>query len=218
MRPFSDRIHAGVNVTFVSEGVNDAKAFGACFDAGIQYVTGKRDNFHFGIVLRNVGTNMRFTGSGYSYQFDVNGDYIYQVNRMNPTEKFEMPVYLNIALAYDFYLDENRVGTDSGYTNPKHRLTAMGSFISNSFNNDYISAGLEYSFMERFNLRAAYRYERDIFNSEDMTTFYTGVSAGAGIMLPLGKSGQSLGIDYSYRPTKRPNNGLHCFSIRYLIN
>src|SRR5690606_38550600 len=100
-------ISAGAGVTFISEQIPDAKATGSVFEAGIQYVTGSRDNFHFGITLRNIGTSMRFSGSGFSINSTAPEDETYTINRQIPSEQFEMPTYLNIGIAYDFYLDEN---------------------------------------------------------------------------------------------------------------
>jgi hypothetical protein len=226
-KEFSNSIHAGVGVTFVSEQISNAKASGAAFEAGIQYVTGKRDNFHFGITLRNIGTNMTFTGSGFSVQTDApNNTAVYQLNRNIPTEKFEMPTYLNFGAAYDFYLDENRIDAseeqkteteEDRKSMPKHRLTAMASFTSNSFNNDFLGGGLEYGFKEMFMARVAYRWEKSIGNDENSTTFYTGLSAGATICTPnIGDKGPKLAFDYAFRPTERPANGVHTFTVRIL--
>ena len=103
---FSTHISAGFAVTYVSEQISNIGASGAAFDGGVQYVTGKKDNFHFGVTLRNIGTNMRFSGTG----FAINGDAaqsspVYNVTQQYPSEKFEMPTYLNIGVSYDFYLD-----------------------------------------------------------------------------------------------------------------
>ena len=207
-KEFSHSIHAGLGVTYVSEAISNIRASGACFEAGVQYVTGARDNFHFGVTLRNVGTNMRYTGEG----FAINGeapDGTYQMNRSTPSDKFEMPTYLGIGASYDFLLDAKN------NENPKHRLTAMLSFTSNSFNNDYLGVGLEYGFRELVMLRAAYRYEKDIASFDNSTTFYKGFSAGVGVNTRLGAKGPRLAIDYSFRPTQRPDNGVHMFSLRF---
>lgn len=217
-KEFSRGIHAGIGMTYVSEQISNVRASGACFEAGVQYLTGKRDNFHFGVTLRNVGTNMRFTGEGFRSNYDApeNGqNNTFLTSREVPTEKFEMPTYLNISTAYDFYLDENRMRTEDD--KPKHRLTAMAGFTSNSFNNDFIGAGLEYAFRETFMVRGGYRYEENIGDNELATTFYTGVSAGATVMTRLGgERGPRMAIDYSYRPTMRPANGVHAFSLRLM--
>lgn len=219
-KEFSRNIYAGIGATFVTEQISNIKASGAAFEAGIQYVTGKRDNFHFGITLRNIGTNMRFSGNGFSISAEAPENEAYELNRLTPAEKFEMPTYLNFGLAYDFYLDEKHTANpdaqsaEAGKSMPKHRITPMASFTSNSFNNDYLGLGVEYAFQETFMLRAAYRYEKNIGGSISSTTMYTGLSAGATIQRRIGETGPTLAIDYSYRPTQRPSNGVHVFSLR----
>ncbi|MEI8279040.1 MAG: PorV/PorQ family protein [Bacteroidota bacterium] len=215
-KEFSNSIYAGVATTLVQEQLANISASGACFEAGIQYITGKRNNFHFGITLRNVGTNMRFSGDGFSGGFDNtnNTNASYTIARNTPSEKFEMPTYLNMGLSYDFYLDEGHAKGDS--VKPNHRLTVMGNFTSNSFNNDYIGGGLEYSFMNMFMVRGAYRYENNINDPALATTFYTGFACGATIQKRMGEKGPILAVDYSYRPTQHPANGVHTFSLRLM--
>ncbi len=210
---FSTHISAGFAATFVTEQISNVGASGAAFEGGVQYVTGKRDNFHFGVTLRNIGTNMRFTGTG----FAVNGDATqstpsFSVTTQYPSEKFEMPTYLNIGSSYDFYLDEHHLS--SADAKPKHKLSAMLDFQSNSFNNDLIGVGAEYSFMNMLFLRAAYRYENGIGDPSTSTTLYVGFAAGATIQKKLGENGPMLSLDYSYRPTQRPANGVQMIGIR----
>lgn len=219
-KEFTDYIQAGVGVTLISEQITNVKANGATFEAGIQYKTGKRDNFHFGITLRNIGTNMRFSGNGFAINSEAPENSNYSLNRSIPSEKFEMPTYLNFGAAYDFYLDEKKGVRDADVQStdafvPKHRLTVMAAFTSNSFNSDFFGIGAEYSFNEMFMLRGAYRYESGITDTYS-TTFYTGVSAGATVQKQLGDSGPTLALDYSYRPTQRPANGVHVFSLRFM--
>lgn len=214
-KEFSNSIRAGIAATFVSEQISSVKATGACFEGGVQYVTGKRDNFHFGVTLRNVGTNMRFSGQGFSFSADQPGTTTDQVfNGQVPTEKFEMPTYLNFGVSYDWYLDEKHLKSEDDL--PKHRATFMANFTSNSFNNDYLGAAIEYSFREMFMIRGGYRYEKGIGNSTESNTFYTGLAAGATIQKGIGDKGPILALDYSYRPTARPNNGVHTFSLRFM--
>src|SRR5690606_24114142 len=146
-KEFSNSIRAGLAATFVSEQISNIKASGACFEGGVQYVTGKRDNFHFGVTLRNVGTNMRFNGQGFAFDAQMPGNSTNQeFSGQVPTEKFEMPTYLNFGVSYDFYLDEKRLQNEEDL--PKHRATLMANFTSNSFNNDYLGGGVEYAYQE----------------------------------------------------------------------
>jgi hypothetical protein len=217
-KEFSRAIHAGVGATFVSEQITNARASGAAFEAGVQYTTGRDDNFHFGVTLRNVGTNMRYSGEGFSFDSETPGNLGYVVGRRTPTEKFEMPTYLNIGAAYDFYLGagygRNNADTEGRL---KHRLTAMLAFQSNSFNNDYIGVGAEYAYREMFMIRAGYRYEKGIGDLENTTTFYKGFSAGATVGTMYAKRGPRIAFDYAFRPTSRPDNGVHNFSLRFMF-
>lgn len=212
-KTFSRSIHAGVGATFVSEQISNISASGAAFEAGIQYQTGARDNFHFGVTLRNVGTNMKFSGEGFALDVQAPESELYQQTRNIPSASFQMPTYLHFSAAYDFYLDENRL--KNANDKPKHRLTAMAGFTSNSFSNDFIGGGLEYSFREMFMLRGAYRYEKNINDAEQSGTFYSGIGAGATVRTTLGKDGPDLAIDYGFTPTIRPANGVHTFSLRF---
>ncbi len=220
-KEFSNSIQAGAGVTFISEQISTIRASGATFEAGIQYVTGQRDNFHFGITLRNIGTNMKFSGSGFAINSEAPENQGYTLNRLTPSEKFEMPTYLNFGASYDFYLDENKgvraedVQSTEEFV-PKHRATVMANFTSNSFNNDFFGLGVEYAFQEMFMVRGAFRYENDILDTENSTTFYTGFSAGATVQKKISEKGPMLALDYSYRPTQRPSNGVHVFSLRFI--
>jgi hypothetical protein len=55
---FSDNIYGGINVKLLSEQIPNAAARGIAIDAGIQYHTGKYDQIHFGIALKNWGPKM----------------------------------------------------------------------------------------------------------------------------------------------------------------
>ncbi len=210
---FSKNISAGLMVTGVSEAITNVRAGGFGIDAGIQYVTGKRDNLHFGITLRNWGPSMRFSGDGLTFNGTSAESPDVQLTLARRTEKFDLPTSLNIGVAYDFYLDEAAVA-DS--TKPKHRLTPMAQFTANSFGNDYIGAGVEYAFREMFMLRAAYRYEEGIFDKSKSLTMYNGVSVGCSIAAPLSedKNAMRIAVDYAFRPTVF-NTGVHSVTLRF---
>jgi len=213
-KQFSTHINAGFSATYVSEQINNISALGLAFDGGIQYVSGKRDNFHFGIVLRNLGTNMRFTGTGFSINGENPQNTVFGgTTNLYPSDKFEMPTYLNIGASYDLFLDENHLSSKNAV--PVQRLSIIADFTSNSFNNDYLGAGLEYGFKNWFMLRAAYRYENGIGDPATTTTIYMGLAVGATVQTRMGGSkSPMMAFDYSYRPTERPANGVHMFSLR----
>lgn len=200
-KEFSNSIYGGILFRGISEGISDAKAFGFAFDAGIQYVTGKRNQVKFGVAIRNVGTPMRYSGDGFSFS---NTDPAGKDNKLKVdqrSEKFELPSVYNIAAAYDLKVSEH------------HRLSLFGSFTSNSFSRDQIGGGMEYGFREYFMLRAGYNYEKGKKDDEKRINALTGFSAGFTFEVPLKKGGTTLEIDYSYR-SSNPFEGTHSLGIK----
>jgi len=200
-KSFSNSIHGGLLVRMVSEGVSNVRTQGMCFDAGIQYVTGPKDNVHFGIALKNVGPAMQFAGDGLSVQgLLVSGSD--QLTLEHRSDRFEIPSLLNIGMAYDWHL------------NDMHRLTFAGTFVSNSFTKDQGIAGIEYAFRKMVHLRAGYLFEQGITNDAERTTVFTGPSAGLSVDFPFGEEKKSsVAIDYGYRTTN-PFAGVHSIGIR----
>ena len=193
-REFRDGIKAGASATFINQQAAGANASGVCFDAGVQYSTGKRDNFHFGVSLRNVGTNMKFEGQAFTYDAQSLTNDQFSKTASSPVDAFQLPTYLQLGTSYDFYLDEKRYTGDST-EGPKHRLTPMFAFTSNSFLNDYIGGGVEYAFRETFMIRGAYRHEKGI----EENSFYTGWSGGVSVGTNLGRNRQADGAVKAYR-------------------
>lgn len=200
---FDEKISVGALVRGVSESIADINAFGMALDAGVQYVTGARDNFKFGISLRNIGGRMDFGGEGLADVAVNSEDQQFRFDVQAAT--FEMPSMLNIGLSYDFYVADI------------NRITAIGNFRANSFSRDQIGAGLEYSFNELFMIRAAYIYDVGLEANAVDANAYSGLAGGVSFDVPLKKGGTSrLGIDYGYRATD-PFNGTHNFGLRITI-
>lgn len=200
-KAFSSSIYGGINIKVVSEVISDVSAQGIAIDAGIQYVTGPRENIRFGITLRNVGPTMKFSGDGLSIRTLLPGqESSFTVEQRSAD--FELPTQLALGASYDFYIAE------------MHRLTLAGNFISNSFNQDQFIGGIEYELKSYLMLRAGYAYEDGITKKAERTTAFTGPSAGFTVAVPLDKEkGSSIAIDYSYRATD-PFSGTHSIGAR----
>jgi hypothetical protein len=223
---FTKSIDAGVNFTFLSEGISNVRAGAVGIDAGIMYKTGDLENVHFGVFLRNVGSNLRFAGDGLSFNGTSPDDQTKQITLQNRAEKFQLPTQLVISTAYDFYLG-NEVKMEStpaaeGSEAPAaqtavltgkktSRLTLSGSFISNSFLADNLGIGAEYAYKEGFFMRAGYRYESNINDAALTGTFFTGLSAGAGFQFKVGEG--NLALDYAFRPTRI--GAVHTVGLRF---
>jgi hypothetical protein len=205
---FSDNIYGGIALKVVSERTANVSARGVAFDAGIQYVTGKYNQVKFGISLKNVGPRMQFSGDGLSMKAEIPGSTVgttYTVE--NRTAQFELPSLLNIGAGYDFYLLKDSASMKI------HRLTAMGTFTSNSFEKNHLKFGLEYAWKNMLMVRVGYCHEEDIRNKEKRTTVFTGPSAGFTVEIPFGKNKSTFGLDYSYRATD-PFSGTHSVGAR----
>jgi len=210
---FSENMSAGIGLTYINEAISNIRASALAMEGGVQYTNGRRNNLHIGIALRNVGTNVRFAGDGFSF-LGISPDFAKVMTVQSRSEKASLPSQLNLATAYDFYLDEPK-SMDKDKTMPKHRLTPMFSFVSNSFSADWIGLACEYGYKEKFMFRAAYRYETDIFSKTNSSTLYAGLAAGLSLVTKLksGDSSPTLIFDYGYKPT-RFSSGVHTFGIR----
>lgn len=207
-RAFSNSIYAGVVFRLINEQIGDLNAFGFSVDAGLQYVTGPRDNIRFGIALRNIGTPMRFNGDGLTFR-GQSPDESFSQTVSQRSENFELPSQLHIGAAYDWYIDNAK-------ENPDHRLSIMAQFTSNSFGKDVFGGGIEYGFRKYFQVRCGYGYEDGITKQTTRTSIHTGFAAGVSFEVPFKKdgTGPSLGIDYSYR-TSQPFGGTHTYGVRF---
>ncbi len=206
---FSDNIYGGVTMRVISEAISNVQAQGVALDAGIQYVTGRRKQIHFGVALKNVGPTMRYTGDGLSFttllpQNNPSGTQTFTVEERSAA--FELPTMMNMGVTYDFYFAKDSVSMRT------HRLSVSGNFISNSFGNDQFGLGTEYAFRNFLMLRLGYLYEKGIMSSTDRMTVFTGPTAGLTLEIPL-RNKSSFGFDYSYRATD-PFQGVHTFGVR----
>ena len=207
-REFSNSIYGGITVKAVTEGLADAKAQGVAFDAGIRYVTGKYNNFKFGISLKNIGPKMKYEGDGLSLTNTLDEK---QFTLEQRTEGYELPSVLNLGASYDFLLGNvaDSAGTDFV---AEHRITGAFNFMSNSFGKDQFSLGVEYGLKEMFMVRVGLAYEQDLFDNEASQNVTTGPTAGFTVALPIGDDGKSVDLDYSYRDTN-PFDGIHSIGL-----
>jgi len=194
---FSNSIYGGVTVKMISEQISNTGANGVALDAGIQYVTGEKDNLKFGIALKNVGPKMSFTGDGLSFRGNLSDEYKMTIEQRS--SEFELPALLNIGITYDIHA-------------MNHRITGAGTFTSNAFQKDQYRLGCEYAYNEMFMVRTGYTYEDGIRTPSTRTTALRGPSAGFTVELPMGNN-TTFGLDYSYRHTD-PFQGSHTIGAR----
>ncbi|MCF0207707.1 MAG: PorV/PorQ family protein [Bacteroidales bacterium] len=232
-REFSNSIFGGITVKIINEHIDNLKASGFALDAGIQYITGFgkdkagnriRDNIHFGITMKNVGTTMKYTGDGMSFVgVSPTGTSMSVENR---SQEFELPSLIKIGFSYHVKLAPKIDEDETVYSN--HNLAIALNFTSNSFTKDQFHIGLEYSFMEYLFVRGGYTFEKGLYSVSDCTTAFSGPSLGVSVQAPLKKKEEGtrygvnttssntrpvIGFDYSYRFTNILG-GVHTFGVR----
>ncbi|MCX6829077.1 MAG: PorV/PorQ family protein [candidate division Zixibacteria bacterium] len=182
-RIMTDRVTFGITGSLISESVDRASATGMALDFGINYDT-KWRGLRIGIVAKNVGPEMRFAGAGFSYDGRTSN-----LNPVSPDKtfqaqsaKFELPSYIQFGAAMDFYNIE------------RNRATAYGSFQSNNFSKDLWRFGAEYSFDEKYFLRAGYSID------DRQVDYLYGMAFGAGVVFNFGTT--DLTLEYSWNETQ----------------
>jgi len=205
-KSFSNSIYGGLNLKIISESISDASAIGIALDAGIQYVTGEKDQIKFGIALKNVGAPMKFRGDGLSFRGIIpghgNDNDLFTVEQRSAS--YELPATLRIGASYDFLIGD------------MNRITLVGNYTSNSFSKDQFTLGLEYGLKYYFQIRASYTYQSGMFNTSvaDRGTVFTGLNAGFTVSVPFNKEKETgIAIDYSYRATN-PFSGTHSIGLK----
>lgn len=220
---FSDAIHAGITVGVNNQKAPAVSATGFTINAGIQYVTGRNDQFQMGVALRNFGLPVHYSGDGMATRTTLPGN-TFVSTLMIATEEAEMPVLLALGLSYDFLFGEK---TKSGgefsakirREDAMHRITLAGSFVANAYSQDQIVIGLEYSLLDYFQVRGGYMIQGNPFKPETSSSNFTGPSLGASLLAPLKKGGvgpSRFAIDYSYRFTK-VYKGCHAIGARLIL-
>lgn len=220
-KKFSNSITGGLTLRVISEGISNVNASGVGLDAGVQYQTTlngkdlkkkaiKKEDFRFGIAVRNIGPNMQYSGTGLSFR-SINPVTGADRRALMGSESFNLPALVHIGASYDMRLDNK--STETYY----HRLTAHGNFNYNAFSANVTTVGLEYAFKELVMLRAGYGYQENINDKTDYRSQYFGFAGGAGFVFPVSKSGTTLAINYAYAPT-RVFNGIHNITIALSVD
>jgi len=199
-KEFSNSIYGGVTVRIINENIANLSATGVAFDAGIQYITGSRQQIKFGVTMKNVGPTLKIDGDGLAISGEYEGGPVMTM-QIRPTA-YELPSLIKLGASYDFKITDD------------HSLVAMAAFTENSFSKNQYHGGMEYGFRKMFMVRCGYIYEAGLLDDIERSTAFTGIAGGVSMDVPLKKGeGKKFGIDYSYRDTD-PFAGTHTIGIR----
>lgn len=195
-RMLSDRISVGLTANIVSERIDLVSATGLAFNLGVSYKNlGNVDGLSFAIVLKNLGPQMEYDGTGLNVK-------AISTDLSRPTQwykvdaaAFELPSTLELGFGYNYKFNESNA------------FILNGVFQNSNFYGDEYKFGAEYAYNNLFFLRAGYTLLEGV--GDDGNIF--GLTAGAGINYDLG--GIGFKFDYAFRETKFFDNN-HVFTVQ----
>jgi hypothetical protein len=184
-RRVSDKISVGIGANYVYEQMGNVSASTIAFTGGVQYVgLGGIDGLAVGVVVRNIGPSLQYTGAGLDRVVQVNDALRSDVTTSIEAAPAELPSTIEIALGYALIAD------------PLGEIHFESSFNNNNFSDDEYKFGIEYAYDHTVFIRGGYS-----FSSVDVGLEYLfGVSGGVGLKTQL--SGIDVSIDYAYRSVK----------------
>ena len=193
-RQLTDNIAVGLTSNFISETLGDVSASGIAFNVGIIYDNlANLNGLSIGVVLKNIGPQMTYSGTGLLTQADVQDfnrpPQYYTVSAAS----FELPSNFQLAAGYKPVINE------------MNSLEVTGVYQNNNFSGDETKLGAEYGYHNTFFVRAGYQ-----FAVQESDNYIYGLTAGAGINYDVG--GIGVRIDYAFRDVKY-FDGNHIFSV-----
>ncbi len=176
----TDNINVGINSKVILEEIPRASASAIAFDIGLQYggFAGLK-GISFGIAIKNIGSNLQYSGSGLTDQYLGSGGRADFLSRDAASN--ELPGSFELGFGYKYSLNE------------QNSLSLSSMFQNNNLSGDAVKLGVEYGFQDFVMLRGGYNLLTDI-DSEDQLYDFT---LGAGIKYKL--KGTVLKVDYAFR-------------------
>ncbi|MFQ5602614.1 MAG: PorV/PorQ family protein [bacterium] len=194
-KTLTDRISGGATVKFIHEGIMDLGANGFAIDFGSQYHF--TNNLTLGVTLKNIGSNMRFSGGDLEQKADIAG--------ANPTsdqgffeavtEKFSIPSTFQFGASYRYDIGSNNA------------LTFAGTFVNANEAENNFRFGVEYNLNDLLYVRGGYDVATE---NTDESLF--GFAFGAGLNYDIG--GMNLQFDYAYRDVDVFDTN-HVFTVKF---
>lgn len=194
----TDRVSVGVTAKVINENIMDVTASGFALDFGVQYRF--PSNLSIGAAVKNIGTNMKFSGQNLRYKSTLPGSQpgSKDASWEAVTEEFQIPSYFELSTAYSYNLDDDNF------------MQLGGVFRNNNASEDEMKFGLEYGFMNMFFVRGG--YDLLLKNSDQAIK---GLSAGAGIN--YSSDGIGMTFDYAYQAIKDFPKPTHTFTLKLAL-
>jgi len=179
-RMLTEAISVGITANFITERMADVSASGFAIDFGVIYRNlGDINGLSIGVVLKNLGTEMKFEGSGLYQEGQVLGVNRPQSFYLVDAAAFEIPFNFQLAAGYSPVLDE------------QNSLLFTSIYQNNNFSGDEYKFGGEYGYNNLFFVRAGYQL------SPDQDDYLYGFAGGVGINYQV--EGFGVKVDYAFR-------------------
>jgi long-subunit fatty acid transport protein len=185
-RQLTERIAVGLTANYLTETLGDASASGIAFNIGVLYDNlASINGLSFGVVIKNLGPQMQYDGSGLLQQATVTDfnrpPQLYKVE----SAPFELPTTFELGLGYRPNLLDDM-----------NSLLITTAFKNNNFSDDEYKVGLEYGYNKMFFLRGGYTFAPQA--TED--SYIYGFTGGVGVNYSF--ETVSVRVDYAYRYAK----------------
>ena len=185
-RMLSDRISIGATVNIINESIMSTSANAVGFDIGVRYDGIGTPGLNLAVVLKNVGTNITYSGSGLYRTGTTSDDLRGATTYSLVASTAELPSQMEIALAYDYKVGE------------KNQISVFGDFENNNYSTDVWKFGAELTFQNLLFVRGGYTFApNDPKDATGASSYLYDYTAGAGIKCDLG--GVTIGVDYAFR-------------------
>jgi len=196
-RQLTERISVGVTANLVTETLGEVSASGMAFDVGVVYDNlAEINGLSFGVVMKNVGPQMQYDGSGLLQEAEVSGfnrpPGLVQIN----SAPFELPSTFELGLGYRPKLLDDM-----------NSILITTSFKNNNFSDDEYKVGLEYGYNNMFFLRGGYTFAPEQAFEDSYIYGFTG-----GVGIDYSFESISIKVDYAYRYVK-DFDGNHVFGV-----
>lgn len=187
-KQLTDRISIGASFNLINESIDRAEASGLSFDFGVQYFDlFEVPGFALGVVVKNLGAQMKYEGSGTYTLAESVGDDRGSTYLQFQAASAELPSELSIGLSYEKNIDE------------ENSLTLSTTFQSNNYTYDDYKVGLEYTFKDLFYARGGYLFSPQ---ATDVTpNIFQNYALGVGLNFEQ-FSDINLSVDYAFVPVK----------------
>lgn len=171
----TDRFNVGLTVKYINQRIWNETASGIAFDIGTQYRLDFQ-NLTIAMCMTNFGADMQYDGPDLDFVYRKDDNF--PLSRLTPsrlsTEEYSLPLNFQVGIGFDVF---------------EYEFVKMKGAIDVTHPNDNKERahfGTEFSFFDRFFVRAGYKYNYD---DQDF-------AFGAGANVPLGNT--AVCFDYAY--------------------